>query len=217
MVEDMLQVLASVPGIDGVLLVSDDSTADLLAYRYNVRLLAEDSPSRGLNAAVTQGAAHLRGLNASHMLVLHGDLPLIRAEDIGRLIADLPPSDSPLVRLVADASNEGSNALLCSLPAPIDFCYGPDSFERHRLACARRRVAWQQYSLASMALDIDRPRDLQALIRGLFDPGTAGAGSKTAAMLEKYAVDERLRQMKLASSSDVATTRGPARGADGVG
>ena len=215
MVEDMLQVLASVPGIEGVLLVSDDSTAELLAYRYGANLLAEKNPSRGLNAAVTQGAAYLAALDASHMLVLHGDLPLICADDIGTLISGLSPSASGAVRLVPDTSREGSNALLCSLPAPIDFCYGQRSFDRHRDACARQQLALQQFWFESLALDIDTPRDLQALLEKLGE--REAAGGKTAAILKKYGVAERLQQMQLGDGSHVAATRGCDEGVDSAG
>ena len=43
MVEDMLVCLGHVPGIDGILLVSDDPGAGLLAYRYGARVLKDRS------------------------------------------------------------------------------------------------------------------------------------------------------------------------------
>ncbi len=215
MVEDMLQALASVPGISGVLLVSDDSTAELLAYRYGASLLTEKGPGRGLNAAVTQGAAYLSALNASHMLVLHGDLPLLCAKDIGTLIADLSAGEGSAVRLVPDTSREGSNALLCSLPPPIDFCYGRNSFARHREACARQRVTLHQLPLESIALDIDAPRDLQALLEKLGE--RESASGKTAAILEKYGVAERLRQMQLGGGGQAAANQCSSEGVDSAG
>lgn len=209
MVEDMLELLASVSGIDGVLLVSDDSSAGLLAYRYGARLIPEKGHSQGLNAAVKQAAAHLTALGASHMLVLHGDLPLIRADDLNSLIAGLPPLGQAMVRLVPDASRQGSNALLCSLPAPIEFAYGCNSFALHTEACRRQGVAVDQICLASLQLDIDTPEDLQVLVGLLYEGHSVPC--KTSAVLAEYGVGARLRQMQL----DDSNTNGAAEGRSG--
>ncbi len=198
MVEDMLELLDTVAGIDGVLLVSDDSSAELLAYRYGAKLIAEKGHSLGLNAAVSQAAAYLPALGASHMLVLHGDLPLICVDDINALIAGLPTPGQPLVRVVPDASRQGSNALLCSLPVPIEFAYGHNSFALHCEACRRQGVAVEQICLDSLQLDIDTPQDLQTLLDLL--QLRRSAPDKTAAVLTEYGVAARLRQMQLGDS-----------------
>lgn len=214
MVEDMLELLDTVPGIDGVLLVSDDSTAELLAYRYGARLIAEKGHSQGLNAAVSQAAAYLPALGASHMLVLHGDLPLICADDIKALIAGLPTLGQAMVRLVPDASRQGSNALLCSLPAPIEFAYGHNSFALHCEACRRQGVAAEQVCLDSLQLDIDTPQDLQALLELL--QLRCSVPGKTASVLTEYGVAARLRQMQLSDSNVTSDAAGRAgTGADG--
>jgi 2-phospho-L-lactate guanylyltransferase len=195
MVEDMLQCLAGVAGIAGVALVSDDSGAELLAYRYGARVIVEKGHSRGLNAAVAQAAALMPELGATHMLVLHGDLPVIVAQDIEHLIANLPAPGEALVRLVPDALRQGSNALLCSLPPPIPFCYGENSFNRHLGACLERGVACSEVPLVSLQLDIDMPQDLRQLLdKADITPQVCG---KTGAVLAEYAVAKRLRQMVL--------------------
>jgi 2-phospho-L-lactate guanylyltransferase len=202
MVEDMLECLGHVAGIDGVLLVSDDPGAELLAYRYGARVIKEKGHSRGLNAAVAQAASHLPSLGASHMLVLHGDLPCIDPAQVSTLISDLPAGPGSLVRLVPDGRRQGSNGLLCSLPTALKFCYGENSFALHVAACAERGIDCQVIDLPSLQLDIDTPGDLQQLLLPC-DRNTAAKG-KTAAVLAEYGVASRLRQMCLSDQKQSA-------------
>ena len=195
MVEDMLECLGQVAAIDGVLLVSDDPGAELLAYRYGARVIKEKGHSRGLNAAVEQAAAYLPTLGASHMLVLHGDLPGITSRDVSTLIADLCSSGEPLVRLAPDARRQGSNGLLCSLPAPIAFRYGSQSFALHRAACEHSRTGFEVIELPSLQLDIDTPQDLQQLAQRCQCADLAN--TKACGVLAEYGVANRLRQMRL--------------------
>ena len=195
MVEDMLECLRQVGAIDGVLLVSDDPGAELLAYRYGARVIKEKGHSRGLNAAVEQAARYLPSLGASHMLVLHGDLPGITSRDVNTLIAELCPPGEPMLRLAPDARRQGSNGLLCSLPAPIGFRYGNDSFTQHRAACEDNGTGFDVMDLPSLQLDIDTPRDLQQLLQRC--RCADAVNTKTCGVLAEYGVANRLRQMRL--------------------
>ena len=189
MVEDMLRCLQALPQLSGVLLVSDDPGAELLAYRYGASLITEARSQRGLNAAAAQGAAWLAQAGASHMLLLHGDLPCVRAEDIARVAAGLANGAAPLVRLVPDRRGEGTNGLLCSLPAPIMFDYGAHSLRAHRHACHRGSIPVEVMPAPGLALDMDTPADLYVL------SSTPGVGAKTARFLDDSQVVARLRHM----------------------
>lgn len=215
MAEDMLDCLRRVDNLAGILIVSDDPGAELLAYCYGARVLKEEGHSRGLNAAVEQAATFLAAEGASHMLVLHGDLPAIEAGDIARLVADLP--QKPFVRLVPDSRGEGSNALLCSLPTPLSFCYGENSFTVHRESCKKLGLSCEVVELQSLQLDIDTPRDLVALL-DLLDADLA-CKTKTRAVLSEYQLATRLRQMRINNSDTfelVTTGVGGETGVDHV-
>lgn len=210
MVEDMLQVLQGVDGIEGILLVSDDPAAELLAYRYGARVLREKGHSKGLNAAVQQAADHLAECGGRYMLVLHGDLPAISAADVRRLISALRPH--PWVRLAPDSGRQGTNGLLCSLPAPLSFCYGEASLHRHRDACKGASIPCEILELPSLQLDIDTPADLQQLLE-VFAAG-AGAGGKTRAVAQEYQLASRLRQMQLNEMEEQHASARPNAGVD---
>ena len=200
MVEDMLQRLQTLSSIAGVLLVSDDPGAELLAFRYGAQVVREQGRKKGLNIAVQQAATYLLERGASHMLVLHGDLPCLQIEDLLALGEGLP-AESVLVRLSPDRRGEGTNGLLCSLPPPIAFSYGVGSLRAHRDACRRGAIVCQIMPMASLALDIDTPADLQRLQLRL-DAGQLVSG-KTAAFLKESRVAERLRQMNLADAEEM--------------
>ena len=192
MVEDMLRCLQAIEALAGVLLVSDDPGAELLAYRYGATLIREARGQRGLNAAARQAATWLAHAEPTHMLLLHGDLPCLQRDNIVALAAGLERTDAPLVRLVPDRRAEGTNGLLCSLPPPIDFYYGQQSLQAHSAACRRAAIAPELLELTTMALDVDTPADLHAL------SATARVGEKTACFLDQSQVPSRLRQMRRA-------------------
>lgn len=189
MVEDMLCCLQSVSQLRGVLLVSDDPAAELLAYRYGAVLITEAREQRGLNAAAERAAEWLRQSGASHMLLLHGDLPCLRREHILQLAAGLDGISRPMVRMAPDRRGEGTNGLLCTLPSPIRFRYGEHSLAAHREACHRRHVTVEQVEIPEMGLDVDTPADLQTLL------AQGGAGIRTTRFLAESDVPQRLRQM----------------------
>jgi 2-phospho-L-lactate guanylyltransferase len=197
MVEDTLERLQGMDGLAGTLLVSDDPAAELLAFRYGASVLSEAGASQGLNAAVMLAAGRLAQDGASHMLVLHGDLPLVTAADLAALSAGLPEVGRPCVRLAADRRGRGTNGLLCSLPAPIAFAYGTDSLRSHRDACSRAGVPCEVIPSSGFALDIDTPADLQLLAARV---GSAAAGHRTVAVLAQHALPERLCQMGIGAA-----------------
>jgi 2-phospho-L-lactate guanylyltransferase len=205
MVEDLLARLQVWSALAGVLLVSDDPAAGLLAYRYGASVLMEDGRSRGLNAAVSGAAEFLAGRGASHMLVLHGDLPCVSEGDLRAVAEGLPRPGEACVRLVPDRAGAGTNGLLCSLPPPLAFAYGRGSLRRHRRACLSAGVACQVMPLASFALDIDTPADLvllQDVLRSAQPPA-----HKTAAVLREHRLLEKLQRLGIAGGAEAGPRR----------
>ena len=128
MVEDVLSVLTQAPSINGIVVVSDDPTAALMAKQYRVTLVAEpeiNGPSglklnnqiSPLNAAITAGCKqvlHLAG--DTDICILHADLPELSITEIERIAehrSDLSRSDQrDSVTIVSDRHQTGTNTMV---------------------------------------------------------------------------------------------------------
>lgn len=163
MLSDVLGACAGAPGLAGVLVVTSDPDAAALAERIaGARVVPDHAPPRGMNAAVARGLAAVAGQGAEGALVLTADLPLIRPQDIEAILARPLPGPSAL--LVPSADGTGTNAMLLRPPAGMRPLLGPDSFARHSAAAAQRGLALGRLELPTVALDIDTPADLVALM-----------------------------------------------------
>lgn len=89
--------------------------------------------------------------------MLAGDLPLITAGELSRLIASLDGQNG--IAIAPDRWHVGTNALFCSPPNAIPPCFGPGSFQRHLTAARENRVAAHVLDSEALSLDIDTPED----------------------------------------------------------
>lgn len=133
MVEDVLGELASVKSLDGVLIISADPAARPLARKYDAELMVESKDnSMGLNGAIDNAVSYLLERHAAGVMVLHGDLPLIKSQDIDRLVQiHQDRSAAQRVTIVSDRAKQGTNCILCTPPDIIPFAYGPGSYTKH--------------------------------------------------------------------------------------
>jgi FO synthase len=201
MVEDVLEVLANHPAIEQTLIVSDDPSAQLLADRYGVlcwpeAVLGSDGSSpAGLSAVVDAAAQKLQQQGVESMLVVHGDLPLLTADEIQQLINRHKSLVSPALTIAPDTVNDGSNCVLVTPPNAIEFCYGKGSFARHIEAAQARSVATASLKLAGASCDIDKPADLIKLIT------RAEKNGHTLRYLQESGIDKRLQSMMIENSA----------------
>ncbi len=153
-----LDVLASVPRIERMLVVSRDTQALALARGHGARTVTERGTPQ-LNQALVRATVIARGYGVSAVLVLPADLPLLTREDIEILIA--AAKDPPVVVISPDRHGTGTNALLMSPPGIIEYEFGPESYNRHleRAKSAGARV--EICELPSLELDLDVPEDLE--------------------------------------------------------
>lgn len=165
MLTDVLGACAQAGDLAGVMVVTSDPDATALAERIaGARVVPDHSPPRGMNAAVTRGLAAVADQGAEGALVLTADLPLARAEDIAAILAHPLPGPSAL--LVPSAAGTGTNAMLLRPPAALRPLLGPDSLARHSAEALRRGLALALLERPGIALDIDTPADLVALMGG---------------------------------------------------
>jgi 2-phospho-L-lactate guanylyltransferase len=157
MLEDVLAALAKAPGLGGRLVVTTDPAATRLATRYGAIRMTEGADD-GHTGAVAAAARRLAAQDATGMLTVPGDIPLLTADEIGRLLAAHRPA--PSFTIAPSHDEQGSNAVLVSPPEAVPLRFGEDSFFPHLAAAEARGIAPTVLHLPGIALDIDNPGDL---------------------------------------------------------
>lgn len=159
MFEDVLATLARVRELAGIIVVTADSAASEIASRYGARV-SSDGAREGHTGAV---AAAARQLAADDMLTVPGDIPLVQADDIRRLLeahGDATCRDARAFIIVPARDERGSNAIVCSPAGAVPLTFGADSFLPHLAAATRCGIEPTVLRLPRVALDIDTPDDM---------------------------------------------------------
>lgn len=165
MLEDVLSVLSSHPLIHGIVLVSDDPTARLLAQQYQVEYLDESGLFvKGLNAVVQSVVQILARRGVHEVMVIHGDLPLISTAEITELITTHRNAKRPALTIAPDRHREGTNCLICTPASGINYCYGNSSLMKHVHQAAKIGASVHIVDLPGASFDIDWPEDVLELI-----------------------------------------------------
>jgi 2-phospho-L-lactate guanylyltransferase len=165
MLTHMLDELAKVPELDRRLVVSRDPKVLSLARRHKAFTVQETEPYTGLNNALVRARLVAQTFGVHAILVLPMDLPMMRAEHISSLLAQMHPSE-PSLLLVPDRHELGTNALLSNPPDLVSFSYGPNSLQIHQQSALKKgafvKIVYEQ----ALQLDIDYPSDLELLYGG---------------------------------------------------
>ena len=162
MLRDVLAALANAEGLAGLMVVTIDPAAGRMARHYGARLI-EDGARDGHTGAVAVAARLLMAEGRAGMLTLPGDIPLVTADEIGRLVAAHCPA--PSFTIVPSHDEGGSNAVLLSPPDAVPLRFGIDSFYPHLRAAEALGIRPTVLRLPGIALDIDNPEDLAAFAR----------------------------------------------------
>jgi 2-phospho-L-lactate guanylyltransferase len=159
MFEDVLATLSRVRELAGIVVITADPAATAIARRYGARVSRQGAHD-GHSGAV---AAAARRLASQGMLTVPGDIPLVEADDIRKLVAVHRDASCLGARafIIAPARDErGSNAVLCSPATAVPLRFGTDSFFPHLAAARRCGIEPTVLHLPRIALDIDTPDDL---------------------------------------------------------
>lgn len=160
---DVLIALRDAEGLAGIVVVTADPEAALLAQQYNARILFERE-LRGLNAAVAEAAAGLGAERRAGMMVLPGDIPSVTSSEISAFVA--AHGEGRAVSLVPAHDRCGTNALLVSPPQLMTFSYGPMSFPLHKISAEELGIEPRVHDLADFpgfGLDVDTPDEVYRL------------------------------------------------------
>lgn len=159
MCADVLETLASWNSRPNVSVVTGDPFARDLAWRHRFDVIA-DTTNPGETGAIEIATAIAKERHATHTLVIPADIPLIKAEDLQKVVDAAPETGAVLV---PDAARRGTNAALRTPADLFPLRFGNDSFLPHLAAAKATGLPCIVLKLASMALDVDRPEDLQEL------------------------------------------------------
>ncbi len=160
--ENTLSVCKSVKGVERILVASHGKEMHRFAVKNGVDFIEE--PPGGINFALDAAANHAREQQVSRLLIVHADLPSIRAVEIETLINAC--SNDPCVCIVSDHHHTGTNALMMCPPGVIPFLFGEGSYAKHLQAAHNRQVEIHTVPLPSLSFDLDTIDDLEYAIGG---------------------------------------------------
>jgi 2-phospho-L-lactate guanylyltransferase len=160
MLEDVLAAAGAAP-LAAVSVVTRDPEVIACAGRFPVEVLTE-AANRGHSEAVAlaQAAAVARGADA--FLTVPGDVPALTAAELGALVEAGGAARSAV--FVPSVSGYGTNGALLRPPDAMTLKFGEPSFANHLSAARARHLATTALRLPGLALDIDTPDDLRALL-----------------------------------------------------
>lgn len=188
MLEDVLAALSSTSFLAGIVVVTIDPAARLLAERYGASVSA-DGARDGHTGAVMAAAYQLAARGVA-MLTLPGDVPLVQPADIETLIHTHRAGRGFTIAPARD--ERGSNAVLCSPATAVPLRFGEDSYFPHLAAARARGIEPAIVSLPRIALDIDNPDDLAAFLK-------APAETRAHAVLRRHGISVQSLAMGVAS------------------
>lgn len=198
MVGDVLGVLTLHREIERIAICSRDRSALWLANYYGVDFIEENRARGGdLNSAVNAAVRDLAANGCTDILVAHGDLPLLSAQDISTLLHCHRSADQCAVTIAPDRRGIGTNLMAWRPLEKLQAQYGTDSFARH---CAQARALNMQLSVCELAgarCDIDEPEDLLLMLSQTAD----SAAHNTLTFLYESGIAERLQNLQSSANS----------------
>ena len=173
MLEDVLETLADCPFASIIVVTADEAAARIAgAFRAQVW---RDGATEGHTGAVAAAAARL-ARQGEAMLTIPADIPLVRPDDIGALIAVPPFAIAP------SRDERGSNAVLAAPADRVPLRFGEDSFAPHLAVARAQGLVPAILRLPRVALDLDRPADIAEFLK-------IPSRTRTRALLEKACLE----------------------------
>lgn len=175
MLSHTLQVLNKVAPIYRSLVISRDPAALKIARQYGAYSYGEGD-KQDLNVALTRAAHIAAAQEATGVLIVPADLPLITVEDVEMMLAGVTPSVNisrardynngvvglhypRTVTICPDRAEGGTNALYVSPPIGFEFQYGEDSFQMHLQEAQRLGMQSRIIHAPGLKFDLDTEED----------------------------------------------------------
>lgn len=183
MFEDVSRAVREARTPDCVVIVTSYARAVERAREFGWEVLIEDS-QHSESASVDWASGVLAERGVDTVMRLPADLPLVRAGDIDALLSI--KLDSPGALMVSSREGTGTNAIIRTPPALFPSRFGPNSLALHSQEAAKVGVECMIVENGRIALDIDEPADVEALL-------DTGRGTGTVDMLVEMGMAERLK------------------------
>ena len=168
MFRDVLHQVRAARGLTGTYVVTGDDKVANIAALAGAEVIRERAEN-GETAAVDFARQALKKSGCEAVLILPGDMPLVRAADVEQVLAQVPASASaPFALLVPSHDRKGTNALLLAPPDVIPLRFGYDSFTYHLSQVSAQGLPIRFYENEHIALDIDEPKDLEKFLASEF-------------------------------------------------
>jgi len=159
MLFDVLEALGTWANRPEVSIVTSDPFALELARRFHFQIIA-DNANRSETDAIEMATRFCEGRGVDSTLVIPGDIPLIQAGELGKILESGPTEGSVLVPA---GDGRGTNAAWRRPAGLFPLRFGNDSFKPHLAAARATQKPCVVLSLPGVALDIDNPSDLRQL------------------------------------------------------
>jgi 2-phospho-L-lactate guanylyltransferase len=177
MLNRTLSVLQNVPTIYRTLVLSRDPVALKIGRHYGAYTYGEGE-KQDLNLALTRAAHIAAAQQASGILIIPADLPLITEEDVSLMLAGTAPTMNGMhggnhsnggfnvhatrtVAICPDRNEDGTNALYISPPTGFEFRFGEGSYRRHLREAERLGMQSRIVHAPGLKFDLDTEEDLQ--------------------------------------------------------
>lgn len=160
MLFDVLEALGSWANRPEVSIVTSDPFALELARRFRFQIIP-DKANRSETDAIEMATRFCEDRGVDSTLVIPGDIPLIQAGELEKILESAPAEGSVLVPA---ADRRGTNAAWRRPAGLFPLRFGNDSFKPHLAAARATQKPCVVLSLPGIALDIDNPSDLRQLV-----------------------------------------------------
>jgi 2-phospho-L-lactate/phosphoenolpyruvate guanylyltransferase len=171
MFRDVLHQVGLARGLAGTCVVTGDDNVAAIAAAAGAAVLREKAEN-GETGAVDFARRELKSAGCEAVLILPADMPLLRAADIEKLLAQVAADEkAPVALLVPSHDRLGTNALLLAPPDLIQLRFGYDSFNFHSAQVTSLGLASRCFENEHIALDIDEFQDLERFLAYDFTDG----------------------------------------------
>jgi len=160
MLFDVLEALGTWANRPEVSIVTSDPFALELARRFRFQIIP-DNANRSETDAIEMATRFCEDRGVDSTLVIPGDIPLIQAGEVEKILESAPAEGSVLVPA---ADGRGTNAAWRRPAGLFPLRFGNDSFKPHLAAARATQKPCVVLSLPGIALDIDNPSDLRQLV-----------------------------------------------------
>ncbi|MGH7853376.1 MAG: 2-phospho-L-lactate guanylyltransferase, partial [Candidatus Binatia bacterium] len=171
MFRDVLRQVRAARGLAATFVVTGDDKVAGIAALAGAEVIREHAES-GETSAVDFARLEMKNAGCEAVLILPGDMPLVRAADIEQVLAQVPVNvAAPFALLVPSHDRKGTNALLLAPPDIIKLRFGYDSFTYHVSQVTAQGLPIRCIENEHIALDIDEPKDLERFLSYEYDGG----------------------------------------------